>query len=261
MTMRETIGALSSFQSRLLHAIHGIRDADLRRREGEGRWSIAPVLAHLAGGELVTAARIRAILAEERPALLRYSQDPWVRVHDGESVASLLEQLWFLRRVNLALLQRQPAEAFERTGVHAEYGTLTLRELVERHASHHEQHLAQIVRIKTTLQLEAWPTPFLEGLVSAREGRTRTPAGGITVTELWQDGARHALRVDLEPGAKWPEADHHVPGPEEVYVLSGDFGDGAQRFPAGTFIHHPAGTSHVPQSEGGCSLFVFYPEG
>jgi hypothetical protein len=37
--------------------------------------------------------------------------------------------------------------------------------------------------------------------------------------------------------------------------------DGVRDYPAGSFIHAPAGSSHVPQSETGCTLFVFYPEG
>jgi len=27
------------------------------------------------------------------------------------------------------------------------------------------------------------------------------------------------------------------------------------------FIHNPVGSSHVPQSKTGCTIFVFYPEG
>ena len=48
---------------------------------------------------------------------------------------------------------------------------------------------------------------------------------------------------------------------EEVYVLSGDFDDGGSVYRTGTFLHHPAGSSHSPRSTEGCRLFVFYPEG
>jgi len=46
-----------------------------------------------------------------------------------------------------------------------------------------------------------------------------------------------------------------------VYVVSGVFNDGVRDYPAGSFTHNPAGSSHVPQSKTGCTLFVFYPEG
>jgi anti-sigma factor ChrR (cupin superfamily) len=66
---------------------------------------------------------------------------------------------------------------------------------------------------------------------------------------------------EIAPGAVYPDLDVHEPGAEEVFVVSGDFCDGKNTYPAGTFIHHPAGSSHVPQSRDGCMLFVFFPEG
>ena len=53
----------------------------------------------------------------------------------------------------------------------------------------------------------------------------------------------------------------HEPGPEEVFVVSGVFNDGVRDDPAGSFIHRPAGSSHVPQPTTGCRLFVCYPGG
>jgi anti-sigma factor ChrR (cupin superfamily) len=96
-------------------------------------------------------------------------------------------------------------------------------------------------------------------VVAGREHRS--PGPGVRVHDLWSDGTRRALQVEFDAGAQWPGLDYHVPGPEEVYVLSGDFHDGHARYEAGTFLHHPAGTSHSPVSENGCVLFVFYPEG
>ena len=86
--------ALHSFQSKLLLAIHGISEADLRRPEREGKWSIADVIAHLGDLELVYAVRIRAMLAGAgETTLQRLPQDAWIEnVHRRESVAELLEQ-------------------------------------------------------------------------------------------------------------------------------------------------------------------------
>jgi len=86
--------------------------------------------------------------------------------------------------------------------------------------------------------------------------------GTVRVRTLWQapDGAT-AQVVELDAGSCWEGLDVHEPGPEEVYVVSGVFNDGVRDYPAGTFIHNPAGSSHVPQSQTGCTIFVFYPEG
>lgn len=93
-----------------------------------------------------------------------------------------------------------------------------------------------------------------------REGEVRT-FGEVRVYDLWSDGVKRALRVEFPAGAQWPGVDHHVPGAEEVYVVSGDFEDGDATYGPGTFLHYPAGSSHSPRSSTGCTLFVFYPEG
>lgn len=85
---------------------------------------------------------------------------------------------------------------------------------------------------------------------------------GFSTRLLWSEpSGRKALMFEIAPGAVYPVLDAHVPGAEEVFVVSGTFCDGKNSYPAGTFIHHPAGSSHVPQSKEGCVLFVFFPEG
>jgi anti-sigma factor ChrR (cupin superfamily) len=104
----------------------------------------------------------------------------------------------------------------------------------------------------------------LEGVVAAKW--QEIPAvqifPGIRKRNLWKgrDGAR-ALIVEIDPGAKFGQLDVHAPGPEEVYVVSGVFNDGVHDYSAGTFIHNPAGSAHLPQSKEGCVLFVFFPQG
>jgi anti-sigma factor ChrR (cupin superfamily) len=85
---------------------------------------------------------------------------------------------------------------------------------------------------------------------------------GVIKRDLWQgrNGAK-ALILEFAPGARFTELDEHFPGPEEVYVVSGTFSDGVNEYPAGSFIHNPTGSAHVPQSPTGCAIFVFFPEG
>ena len=85
---------------------------------------------------------------------------------------------------------------------------------------------------------------------------------GVRKRVLWQapNGARAQI-LEFDPGARFLKLDVHHPGPEEIYVLSGIFNDGARDYAAGSFVHNPAGSSHLPQSRDGCVLFVFFPEG
>jgi anti-sigma factor ChrR (cupin superfamily) len=85
---------------------------------------------------------------------------------------------------------------------------------------------------------------------------------GVRVRPLWRGANGASAQVlEIEPGCSFEALDVHEPGPEEVYVVSGVFNDGVRDYAAGTFIHNPAGSSHVPHSQTGCTLFVFYPEG
>ncbi|ANZ20336.1 cupin domain-containing protein [Streptomyces noursei] len=85
---------------------------------------------------------------------------------------------------------------------------------------------------------------------------------GIRSRPLWsaENGAK-AQVLEMDPQTCWEGIDVHEPGPEEVFVVSGVFNDGERDYPAGSFIHAPAGSWHVPQTTTGCTLFVFYPEG
>jgi anti-sigma factor ChrR (cupin superfamily) len=84
---------------------------------------------------------------------------------------------------------------------------------------------------------------------------------GIRVRRLWSGVSAKAAVLEMDPGSSFPERDVHEPGPEEVYVLDGVFNDGARDYPAGTFLHAPAGSWHLPSTTTGCRLFLFYPEG
>jgi anti-sigma factor ChrR (cupin superfamily) len=104
----------------------------------------------------------------------------------------------------------------------------------------------------------------LDGVVARKwqDAPSTEISPGIRKRVLWEgaNGAKAQI-LEIDAGAKLPRLDVHSPGPEEVYVVSGVFNDGVHDYPAGSFIHNPAGSAHVPQSTEGCVLFVFFPEG
>jgi len=66
--------------------------------------------------------------------------------------------------------------------------------------------------------------------------------------------ARATSIVRYAPGSHF--AGHVHAGGEEFIVLEGVFQDEHGDYPAGSYVRNPIGTSHVPRSEPGCTIFV-----
>jgi uncharacterized damage-inducible protein DinB len=148
--MQQTIANLRAFPARLTATVTGVTESESSRPEAEGKWSVADVVAHLGDLELVYAVRIRTILAgaggdSKLPVL---AQDAWVeRVHRREPISELLDQFAYHRTMNLTLLERLSEEELSRSGIHPDYGPITIRDAARRIERHDEKHLAQVQRI------------------------------------------------------------------------------------------------------------------
>ncbi|MEM7166088.1 MAG: cupin domain-containing protein [Planctomycetota bacterium] len=86
-----------------------------------------------------------------------------------------------------------------------------------------------------------------------------SPAPGVEWKKLFfdADSGESAVLLRFEPGAEY--APHRHPGGEEYLILEGSLEDGSHSYGAGTFVRHPAGSTHRPRSVDGCVLFVRLP--
>ncbi|MFJ1311540.1 cupin domain-containing protein [Agrobacterium sp. P15N1-A] len=84
-----------------------------------------------------------------------------------------------------------------------------------------------------------------------------SPAPGVDRRMLYRVGgevARATSIVRYAPGSAFPRHVHS--GGEEILVLEGTFQDEHGDYPAGSYFRNPPGTSHVPASADGCTIFV-----
>jgi anti-sigma factor ChrR (cupin superfamily) len=84
-----------------------------------------------------------------------------------------------------------------------------------------------------------------------------SPAAGVDRRMLFRIGgevARATSIVRYAPGSAFPRHTHG--GGEEIVVLEGVFQDEHGDYPAGSYFRNPPGTSHVPASKDGCTIFV-----
>lgn len=84
-----------------------------------------------------------------------------------------------------------------------------------------------------------------------------SPAAGVDRRMLFRIGeevARATSIVRYAPRSAFPRHTHG--GGEEIVVLDGVFQDEHGDYPEGSYFRNPPGTSHVPASKDGCTIFV-----
>jgi hypothetical protein len=102
---------------------------------------------------VILGSRYRFIAAHDRPPIPGYDQDAFAaRLGPlNASAQDLVDDFAMARAVNLGLLDRLPAEAWDRVGIHAERGEESIRSLVAMYAGHDRHHLAQVETIRVGL--------------------------------------------------------------------------------------------------------------
>jgi hypothetical protein len=150
---RGPLDVLAELPAWLDRAVRGLSDAQLRRPERAGKWSVIQVAQHLADSEVVCAFRVRLILGSDEPAIQGYDQDRWadaLRYADAP-LDLVLAEVRVLREANLWLLRGLTTSQWERRGIHSERGPETVRHLTRLMGGHDLLHRRQIDRIKRAI--------------------------------------------------------------------------------------------------------------
>jgi hypothetical protein len=121
-------------------------EADLQRRYGPGKWSVAYVLHHLADVEVMELERIHRTLTEQRPTLNRMDADAWATglAYDRRPLAPSRDLLVAGRGAVIQLAQLFYESKGNLEYVHTELGPMTLRQEFEKVTQHNAKHLGHI---------------------------------------------------------------------------------------------------------------------
>ncbi len=142
-TLHQTPGTLS-------HLLKGLPD-DLRlSNEGEGTWGPYDILGHLIHGEKTDwIPRAKIILFAEDKRFEPFDRFAQEQESVGKSLDDLLGEFASLREHNLdeLTLLDLSEENLSKTGIHPEFGKVTLRQLLATWASHDFGHLYQLSRV------------------------------------------------------------------------------------------------------------------
>jgi chromatin segregation and condensation protein Rec8/ScpA/Scc1 (kleisin family) len=133
----------------LAQLIAGVAETTLSLKPAPGKWSVTEILAHMAEDELSSTWRYRQILEHDAPELLGFDQEMWASLGDYASwkPQEALEMFRLLREANLRMFAQLTPQQWQRHGVHAERGKLTVQELCRHMAAHDMNHIDQVRRI------------------------------------------------------------------------------------------------------------------
>jgi DinB superfamily len=135
------------WQSHVCHARHC--GGDPVRKSGRS----TRIVVHCGDAEIVDAARLHFLVAEDPPTLSGYDERGWADRMDylARPLEVALLRVEAVRSSTIDLLRRLTSEAWQRTGTHTTRGTLTLAGWLERDGAHLQEHVDRISRIA-----EAW---------------------------------------------------------------------------------------------------------
>ena len=123
-----------------------LRESDLDKTYGPGKWSVRYLLHHITDAETVLYDRIRRAIAEPKQVVWAFRQDDWAEKLDYQNHPLALNKAIFsaVRAANIYLAQQFYSSLGNNEFVHSETGLRRLKDEMEKVAWHNEQHLLQI---------------------------------------------------------------------------------------------------------------------
>lgn len=142
---------------RIKQIMEGLSEKELKTHTREGKWSIFQIIIHLADAEIMGAARVRQTFTQSGREFAFYNQNVWADTMDYENMDmaafyNAIKLFEMLRLTTSLIFHQATPEDWQKTGIHAELGELTLRQLLELYADHSERHVSQIMEIRKALE-------------------------------------------------------------------------------------------------------------
>ena len=123
-----------------------------------GRWSIQQVVLHCMDSDLVSADRLKRMIAEDNPTLIGYDETKFAanlfyEEQDAVAAADVVDRN---RKLFAKVLRKLPESAWGRKGTHNERGVLTVGGYLKAVVDHLEHHLKFIHAKRAHWGKEMW---------------------------------------------------------------------------------------------------------
>ena len=131
-----------------------IPDAIADQDQGPDLFTLREVLAHLADWEPIWLERMQRIVQEDSPVLPNIDEGEMAELNGYATtpVEVSLEKFATGRAALTAYLASLPNDAFERSGIRPEVGTITVKDIATLVLAHDTYHIAQLAQYTATHQ-------------------------------------------------------------------------------------------------------------
>ncbi len=148
LPLEERLARMARTPDQLATAIAGQPEAALARRPALKAWAPKEVVCHLRDTEESFMQRFQAIAAMDEPRFAPVDPDRWAeeRQYLRNDAVEALHAFRCRREEALAYLRGLAPQHWQRAGVHATRGRMTVAEIVTMMAWHDENHLDQLRR-------------------------------------------------------------------------------------------------------------------
>jgi len=158
LRLDDAVAILERTPASLRALLGGLPETWVRATEGDGTWSPYDVIGHLIHGERTDwIPRTRHILAGEKRVFEPFDRTAQVIGSQGKSLRELLATFADLRRENVIALagMKLTDNDLSRSGLHPEFGEVTLGQLLATWVVHDLDHVAQVARTMAKVYTKA----------------------------------------------------------------------------------------------------------
>jgi uncharacterized damage-inducible protein DinB len=147
-SLEEQLARMARTAEDFAAAIKGVSDAALTRRPDDKNWSAKEVTCHVRDTEESFMMRFQTIMEMDEPKFTPAEPDRWAseRQYQRNDAAEALQAFRVRRDESLRFLRGLRAEHWERGGVHATRGRMSMKDFVGLMAWHDDNHLDQLKR-------------------------------------------------------------------------------------------------------------------
>lgn len=129
-------------------ALEGI-EPDALDKSAEGGWTPRQIVHHLADSEMMSAIRIRRLLAEPDRIVFGYDERAFAeRLTGDRPIEPSLQAMRWARETCAQLMDRMTDDDWRIVGTHTESGRYSTEDWLRIYASHPHDHAAQIERAR-----------------------------------------------------------------------------------------------------------------